>query len=262
MVRGNGRNQFRHFAGQNVRNQNRYNATQNVRNQVVPNAVQNLARAEGNGNQNNEIRYGVTSAEEWVIMLGTALSEHEEGMLLIFRLNQGSQCKLYIDGNLQQASTSGTQTDKAPVYDSNGSAEVHEYDNYYNNEIFYMFTQDEQYTELLELIFEPHKVQQNDSNVISAISSVEQSERTVEQHPTTIKKTHALYDSLYNNLAIKVEKVNTVNRKMKETNAESTTELARYKNKKSVLKLMKINMINLKGVIKSLYIKSSVLLKR
>nr|GFC53272.1 hypothetical protein [Tanacetum cinerariifolium] len=25
--------------------------------------------------------------------------------------------------NLQQASTSGTQTDKAPVYDSNGSAE-------------------------------------------------------------------------------------------------------------------------------------------
>ncbi|GKF52303.1 hypothetical protein Tco_0148770, partial [Tanacetum coccineum] len=25
--------------------------------------------------------------------------------------------------NLQQASTSGTQTDKAPIYDSNGSAE-------------------------------------------------------------------------------------------------------------------------------------------
>nr|GEV39901.1 retrovirus-related Pol polyprotein from transposon TNT 1-94 [Tanacetum cinerariifolium] len=29
--------------------------------------------------------------------------------------------------NLQQASTSGTQTDKAPVYDSDGSAEVHNY---------------------------------------------------------------------------------------------------------------------------------------
>ncbi|GJT72584.1 integrase, catalytic region, zinc finger, CCHC-type containing protein [Tanacetum coccineum] len=42
--------------------------------------------------------------------------------------------------NLQQASTSGTQTDKAPVYDLDGSTEVHEYDNCYNNEIFNMFT--------------------------------------------------------------------------------------------------------------------------
>ncbi|GJZ19105.1 hypothetical protein Tco_0555695 [Tanacetum coccineum] len=73
--------------------------------------------------------------------------------------------------NLQQASTSGTQTDNAPVYDSRtGSAEVHNYDNYYDNEIFNMFTQEEQYTELLEPIPEPHQVQQNDSNVISDFS--------------------------------------------------------------------------------------------
>nr|GFD61834.1 hypothetical protein [Tanacetum cinerariifolium] len=51
--------------------------------------------------------------------------------------------------NLQQASSSSTQTDSAPVYDFNGSAEVHEYKNCYNNEIFNMFTQEEQYTELL-----------------------------------------------------------------------------------------------------------------
>nr|GEZ02651.1 copia protein [Tanacetum cinerariifolium] len=43
--------------------------------------------------------------------------------------------------NLQQASTSGTQTDSAPVYDSDGSAEVHE--NCDDNEIFNMFTQEE-----------------------------------------------------------------------------------------------------------------------
>nr|GFB91393.1 hypothetical protein [Tanacetum cinerariifolium] len=48
--------------------------------------------------------------------------------------------------NLQQASTSGTQTDSAPVYDSNGSAGVHNYENCYDNEIFNMFTQEEQYT--------------------------------------------------------------------------------------------------------------------
>ncbi|GKF92677.1 hypothetical protein Tco_0279396, partial [Tanacetum coccineum] len=65
-------------------------------------------------------------------------------------------------------------TDKAPVYDSDGSAEVHNYDNCYDNEIFNMFTQEEQYTELLEPIPEPHQVQQNDSNVIYEVSSVEQ----------------------------------------------------------------------------------------
>nr|GEW18286.1 retrovirus-related Pol polyprotein from transposon TNT 1-94 [Tanacetum cinerariifolium] len=69
--------------------------------------------------------------------------------------------------NLQQASTSGTQTDKAPVNDSDGSVEVHNYENCYDNEIFNMFTQEKQYTELLEPIPEPHQVPQNDNNVIS-----------------------------------------------------------------------------------------------
>ncbi|GKA37004.1 hypothetical protein Tco_0723569 [Tanacetum coccineum] len=46
--------------------------------------------------------------------------------------------------NLQQASTSGTQSDKAPVYDSDGSAEVHHSRNCYDNDIFNMFTQKEQ----------------------------------------------------------------------------------------------------------------------
>nr|GFD30800.1 hypothetical protein [Tanacetum cinerariifolium] len=57
--------------------------------------------------------------------------------------------------NLQQASTSDTQTNSAPVYDTDGSAE---------------------------------------------------------------------------NLAIEVEKVNSVNRKLKETNADMTTELVRFQN--------------------------------
>nr|GEX21977.1 hypothetical protein [Tanacetum cinerariifolium] len=69
--------------------------------------------------------------------------------------------------NLQQASTSDTQIDKAPVYDSNRSAEVHDYENCTDNEIFNMFTQEEQYTELLEPIPESHQVTQNDNNVIS-----------------------------------------------------------------------------------------------
>nr|GEW16129.1 hypothetical protein [Tanacetum cinerariifolium] len=71
--------------------------------------------------------------------------------------------------NLQQASTSGTQTDKAPVYDSDGAAEVHNYEVFYDNEIFNTFTQEEQYTELLKPILKSHQVPQNDNNVISEI---------------------------------------------------------------------------------------------
>nr|GEX87653.1 ribonuclease H-like domain-containing protein [Tanacetum cinerariifolium] len=88
--------------------------------------------------------------------------------------------------NLQQASTSGTQTDKAPVYDSDGSTE---------------------YTELLEPIPDQHQVPQNNNNVISE------------------------------NLTIEVEKVNSVNLKLKETNADLTTELARFKNQEKCFKI-------------------------
>nr|GEY81550.1 hypothetical protein [Tanacetum cinerariifolium] len=109
--------------------------------------------------------------------------------------------------NLQQASTSGTQTDSAPVYDTDGSAEVHE--NCDDNEIFNMFTQEEQYTELLEPIPESHQVPQNDNDIISEDTSVEQGGETVEQHPANFEKTRALYESLYQNLAIEVEKVNS-----------------------------------------------------
>nr|GEY98469.1 hypothetical protein [Tanacetum cinerariifolium] len=108
--------------------------------------------------------------------------------------------------NLQQALTSGTQTDKAPIYDSDRSAEVHDYENCDDNEIFNMFTQEEQYTELLEPILEPHQVPQNDNNIISEVTSVEQSGETVEQHPVNFEETRAVYDSLYKNLATEVEK--------------------------------------------------------
>ncbi|GJV77818.1 hypothetical protein Tco_1509402 [Tanacetum coccineum] len=67
--------------------------------------------------------------------------------------------------------------------------------------------------------------------------SVEQSGGIVEQNPTTVEETHVYFESLYNNLAIDVEKVNMINRKMKETNAELTTELARYKNQEKCFEI-------------------------
>nr|GEY09462.1 hypothetical protein [Tanacetum cinerariifolium] len=56
-------------------------------------------------------------------------------------------------------------------------------------------------------------------------------EETVKQHPANFEETRALYESLYQNLAIEVEKVNSVNRKLKETNADLTTKLIQLEKK-------------------------------
>nr|GEX29584.1 reverse transcriptase domain-containing protein [Tanacetum cinerariifolium] len=204
MIGGNGGNQFRQYAGnlngynavQHVRNQVGQNPR--VQNDGIQNQIGNgnlvAVRAEGNaaGQNANQIRcynyrgfghyarnctartrrrdvaYLQTQlliaqkeeagiqlqAEEYDLMAAAAdLDEIEE---------VNANCILM--ANLQQASSSGTQTDSAPVYDSDGSAEVHEN---YDNEIFNMCTQEEQYTELLEPIPESHQVPQNDNEVIS-----------------------------------------------------------------------------------------------
>nr|GFA69531.1 hypothetical protein [Tanacetum cinerariifolium] len=237
MVGGNGENQFRQYAGQNVGNLNGYNAVQNVRNQVAQNAIQNprvqnirnqngLIGVPGNANQNGNGNLVAARAEGNAVRHNADLDKIEE---------VNANCILM--ANMQQASTSGTQTDKAPVYDSDGSAEVHDYENCYDNEILNMFTQEEQYTELLEPIPESYQVPQNDNNVIFEVTSVELCGETVEQHPANFEETRALYDSLYQNLAIEVEKVNTVNRKLKDTNAKLTTELARFKNQEKCFEI-------------------------
>nr|GFA61862.1 hypothetical protein [Tanacetum cinerariifolium] len=135
-------------------------------NDVIGNQViKNAARAEGNaaGQNRNQIRcYNCRGVEEYDLMAAAAdLDEIEEVNV---------NCILM--ANLQQASTSGTQTDSAPVYDSDGSVEVHE--NYDDKEIFNMFTQEEQYTKSLEPIPKSHQVPQNNNDVISEDTSVEQ----------------------------------------------------------------------------------------
>nr|GEW82731.1 ribonuclease H-like domain-containing protein [Tanacetum cinerariifolium] len=164
IVRGNGGNQFRQYAG--------HNAGQNAGNITGYNDVI--------GNQ-----AGIQLQAEEYDLMAAAIDLDE-----IEKVN--ANCILM--ANLQQASTSGTQTDKAPVYDLDGSAEVHEYENFYDNEIFNMFTQEEQFTELLKPIPESHQVSQNDNYIISEVTSMEQSGEIVEQHPTNFEETRALYD--------------------------------------------------------------------
>ncbi|GJW26996.1 hypothetical protein Tco_0040807 [Tanacetum coccineum] len=77
----------------------------------------------------------------------------------------------------------------------------------------------------------------NLQQALTLVSSMEQSGRTVEQQPTTVEETRAYFESLYNNLAMEVKKVNSVNHTMLETNADLTTELARYKNQENCFEI-------------------------
>nr|GEV47356.1 hypothetical protein [Tanacetum cinerariifolium] len=163
MVGGNGENQFRQYAGQNVGNLNGYNAVQNVKNQVAQNPrVQNVrnqngligvlgnanlnengnlvaARAEGNVARHNGNQIRCYNCMGVVILLGIAWLDQGEGMLLIFRHNldeiEEVNANCILMANLQQTSTSGTQSDKALVYDSDGSAESCEKMEQLNKEI-------------------------------------------------------------------------------------------------------------------------------
>nr|GEX79563.1 hypothetical protein [Tanacetum cinerariifolium] len=219
MAGGNGGNQFRQYAGQNTGNQARYIDV--IGNQVIQNAVQNLRvqyvvnpngliGVQWNGNQNQignghyarnctvrprrrdaaylQTQLLIAQKEEVGIQLQ---AEEYDLMAAAVDLDEFKEVNancIFI-ANLQQASTSDTQTDSC-------------------------MTQMDQLSTT------------DDNDVISEDTSVEQGGEIVEQHPINFEETRALYESLYQNLAIEVEKVNSVNCKLKETNADLTTELA------------------------------------
>nr|GFB34387.1 hypothetical protein [Tanacetum cinerariifolium] len=131
-VRGNGRNQFGQYAGQ----------------------VHRISKGLMYG------RMGLQTIVELVMLLLLGLRVLELG------IKPGATTAE------DWASTSGTQHYRAPVYDTDGLAKVHLNDNCYDNKIFNMFTQEEQYTDLLKPILKPELVLQNDNHVTSVALSM------------------------------------------------------------------------------------------
>ncbi|GKC35185.1 hypothetical protein Tco_1047569 [Tanacetum coccineum] len=128
-----------------VGNQFRLNAMHNVGNPGVQNVGNHngLSVVSEIANQHGDVNV-VTASRMWFIMPATAQ--------VLVRITEREYANMTTD-----------------------SVTVHHFENCYDNDIFNMFTQEEHYTELLEPIPEPHQVPQNNSNVISEVSSVEQS---------------------------------------------------------------------------------------
>ncbi|GKA32190.1 hypothetical protein Tco_0718557 [Tanacetum coccineum] len=210
----------------NVGNQFRPNAVQNVENQVVLNAVQNSG-VQNVGNQNGlSVDLGIANQYR----IGNVVTARAEG--------NAKRDAAYLQTQLQIAQKEDA-TFQLNYEEFNFMAAAGAYDELekVNANCTLLDNLQQASTSALEPIPEPHQVPQNDSNVISEVSSVEQGGGTVEQHSETVEETRAYFESLYNNLAVEVEKVNSVNRKMKETNADLTTELARYKNQEKCFEI-------------------------
>nr|GFC38462.1 hypothetical protein [Tanacetum cinerariifolium] len=109
-VGGNGGNQFRQYAGKNAGNMNGYKAVQNVKNQ---------------GSMTFRSRLHCQAKEKGCCLSSNTVVDCSKG-----RGRNPTSSR-------RQASSSGTQTNNTPVYDSDGSVE---------------------YTELLEPIPEPPQV--------------------------------------------------------------------------------------------------------
>nr|GEY62431.1 hypothetical protein [Tanacetum cinerariifolium] len=119
---------------ENVRNQVSHNAVQNVRNQVVQNAIKNpgvqIAQEE---------EAGIQSTQEEFEFMATADAYEETKRVKV-------NCTL--KDTLQQASTSRTPSDNAPIYDSDGSTKAPKDENCYDHDIFNTLTHEVQYSDL------------------------------------------------------------------------------------------------------------------
>ncbi|GKA98198.1 hypothetical protein Tco_0826092 [Tanacetum coccineum] len=166
------------------------NVVQNVGHLVGQNAVQKQV------DNNTELRYGigikgnpirsVTTIEERVIIPTTTHKAKENRLLLTFS-NQLHMLKRNLSFMLLRCLCKKLR-DKSILHCRGIHCSKHphlELSLTMLPSITQMDHPAEQYTELLEPIPEPHQVQQNDSNVISEVSSVEQGGGTVEQHPAT-----------------------------------------------------------------------------
>nr|GEX04184.1 hypothetical protein [Tanacetum cinerariifolium] len=197
MVGGNGENQFRQYVRQNVGNLNGYNTVKNVG--VQGNGNQNhikngnlvAVRTKGNaaGHNGNQIRCYNCRGVGHFARSCTVRPRRRDAAYLHTQLviAQKEEAGIQLQAEEFDLMAAAADLDEIEEVNANyGSAEVHNHENCYDDDIFNMFIQEEQYTELLKPIPESYQVPQNDKNVISDVASVEQGGETVEQHSINV----------------------------------------------------------------------------
>ncbi|GJZ96130.1 integrase, catalytic region, zinc finger, CCHC-type containing protein [Tanacetum coccineum] len=236
MVEDNVGNQFRPNAGQIVGDQLGHTVVQNLNIQKTANqsgngnVVATPAEGNGNGNNENQIRcYNCLGVDHYARNCTVNPKKRDVAYLQTQpQIAQKEEAEIQLNFKEFDFMAAAGAYDEIEEVNANCT---------FKDNLKQASTSEEQYTELLKPISELHQGQQNDSNVIYVVSSMEQSRGTIEQNTSTVEETRAYFESLYNNLAIEVEKVNTVNRKMKETNIDLTTELAGYKNQEKCFEI-------------------------
>nr|GEV35294.1 hypothetical protein [Tanacetum cinerariifolium] len=200
---GNGGYQFRQYAGKNARNQIRYNVGQITGNKNGYNAPQNARNLVFHNLVHNMSIQNVRNQNRLIVVLEIAN---------------------------QNANQNGNDNVVAARVEDNGNRNNGDIDKIdeVNAKCILMANLQKASTSVKPTT-RSYLVQQNNNNVILEDSSMPHSRGTIEQHSSTVEETRAYFESLYNNSAIEVKKVNTVNHKMKEVDADLTTELERYK---------------------------------
>nr|GFA65839.1 hypothetical protein [Tanacetum cinerariifolium] len=243
-VGGNGGNQFRQYAGQVAQNQQGFNAWQNgIANQSGTGNVV-AVRAEGTRIRNQARCYNcrglghiarnciarprrrdvaylqtqllIAQKEEAEIQLQ---DEEFDFMAAVGDLDETEEvnANCILMANLQQASTSGTQHDRAPVYDTNGSAE---------------------YTDLLEPIPEPKLVPQNDNHVTSVAPSMVHSGGVFV--PQTTKSKEELFLSNVSNMVTVSKTISIPNEDLSDDTTPSVARKFLNKVKSSLVTLQRV----------------------
>nr|GEU69476.1 hypothetical protein [Tanacetum cinerariifolium] len=178
----------------------------NPRNRQIAQPVMNMSVQSGGNKNGLVVVLEIANQNATGNVVAARAKDQREGMLLIFKLNCSFLKRKKQGFNFEPKNLTSwlLQLNKASVYDTDGSSEVHLNDNCYDNEIFNMFTQEEQYMDLLEPIPKPQLVPQNDNHVTSVASSMVQSGGTVETNSAPNEETHAHQETVYHTLVNQV----------------------------------------------------------
>lgn len=124
----------------------------------------------------------------------------------------------------QQATTSSSDSDLPPTYDSDPFHEVPNYGNDANP-----FAHKKPHYVPLEPNYDTYVGEQVNSNVNYENPDMDPNGVQVAQNDANDEETRAFFESLLNNCSIEIEKVKKVNREVKAANEKLTTEPERYK---------------------------------